>query len=156
MELIFYPEAAALLGVKINTINQAIERGILTRAGRQGRKMCLVREQVMLFTGVNHRTGNKKRLSLEALTPEEKRLWQQYDRLGANQANTENPPRQDIRAIVHQELNQELAPLFKEMATLNTEEDATKQRLAAIQGQKEGFRKALSILKARAAELATA
>lgn len=116
MELIFYDEAASLLGVKVNTINQAIERGILTRAGRNGRNMLLIKEQVMLFTGINQRTGNKKRLSLLALSKGEYSQWQNYQKQGlqtfkeqATKRQMYSPPapqREEIKAIVQAEVDQ--------------------------------------------------
>lgn len=76
MQLITYDEAIKILSISSGTLKHAInERRVLTKAGRNGRNMLLIKEQVMLFTGVNPNTGNKKRLSFEALTPAEKQQW---------------------------------------------------------------------------------
>jgi hypothetical protein len=85
MKLISYTEAAQILGIKLDTLYQAVEpsRGVLTKAGRRGSNGLLCEEQVRLFLGDNPRTGRKKRLSLNALTIEERALWQKY----ANEAS---------------------------------------------------------------------
>lgn len=79
MELISYAEAAQLLDISVGTLKEALkpQRNILTKV-RRANSPLLVKEQVMLFAGINPRTGNKKRLSLRALTPNERELWQQY------------------------------------------------------------------------------
>lgn len=78
MERIFYDEAANILGVSVDTLAQAISRGELTRAGIQGNRRLLIKEQVMLFTGLNLRTGNKKRISYNGLSVQEQALWKRY------------------------------------------------------------------------------
>lgn len=166
MELIQYPEAASILSVKMNTINQAIERGVLTRAGRNGRNMLLLKEQVMLFTGNNVHTGNPKRLSLASLSSSEYKQWQrlQTEAFASFAASAEREKKEylatlfaegeaekaRIRAMVREEINHELAPIVQEITDLDREEEQKKHELAAIQGQKEGYRKALSVLRRRA------
>lgn len=78
MELMFYEDAAKALGVSVGTLAHAVSRGELTRAGIQGNRRQLIKEQVLLFTGINPRTGHKKRISYNALSTEEQALWQRY------------------------------------------------------------------------------
>lgn len=70
MELIFYSEAANLLGVKLDTLKHAVSRGELTKAGHDGRNVCLIKEQVMLFKG--------RRLSKSSLNTAKMLEWQRY------------------------------------------------------------------------------
>jgi excisionase family DNA binding protein len=79
MELINYEDAAKLLGVSQGTLVQAVIRGELTKAGiRQGNRCLLMKEQVLLFAGINPRTGHKKRISRNALTNQEREMWNRY------------------------------------------------------------------------------
>lgn len=115
MELMTYNDAAALLDVSIGTLKQAIsERGVLTRAGRAGRNMLLIRKQVMLFAGANPRTGNKKRLSFEALSPSELEEWHRLARLAiAGQETTQNIPVDQIEEIIDQRVDERMQPVYK-------------------------------------------
>jgi len=78
MKLIYYDEAAKILGVSIDVLRQAAARGDLTRAGTEGNRQRLIKEQIMLFIGTNPRTGRKRRISCNALSMEEKALWNRY------------------------------------------------------------------------------
>lgn len=113
MRLIFYEDAAYLLSIEVDTLKHAIKRGVLTRAGRQGRKMCLFEDQVRLFVGVNPRTGHKKRLSFEALTPDEKHQWDELSAL-ARIPNTEQETSiEQLEEIIDQRVTTQLEPLRK-------------------------------------------
>ena len=147
METVFYDEAAELLGISVDAIRHSVsgKRKALTVLPRQGQKQRLVKEQVMLFKG--------KRLSLSALSMQERKTWERY----ASEAYTNTLPasgEEMIRALARQEVEQQLAPLFEEVESLEAEEAAKSQELAAIQGKKEGFRKALSLLRGRVAAIA--
>lgn len=83
MTPIFYEDASALLGISVDTLKQAIGRGVLTRLPREGRRQRLIKEQVALFRG--------KQLSLNSLSPDERARW--------NKLNTmANPPAQPTLA----------------------------------------------------------
>lgn len=66
---ITYPQAAEVLALKLDTIKQAINRGILTRCVEPHTPASLLTEQVMLFKG--------KRLSLRDLTLQEAKRWEE-------------------------------------------------------------------------------
>ncbi len=68
MELIFYDEAARIIGVTVGSLKHAVSRGELTRAGHQGHNQRLIREQVMLFEG--------RHISRKSLNPTDKEIWQ--------------------------------------------------------------------------------
>lgn len=96
MELIYYTEAAALLGVKLDTLKHAVSRGELTKAAHHGRNVCLIKEQVMLFKG--------RRLSHDTLKPADKALWHSYAKEAVHDqlANYETPSIEDVKRIAHQ------------------------------------------------------
>ncbi|SRR5579885_1195483 len=130
MELIFYDETARLLGVSVDTVKHAVSRGELTTAGTLGNRQRLIKEQVMLFAGVNPRTGHKKRISYNALSADEQRQWHHYanelDRVGSALATP------DIEQIISEKVREELAR--QEYARLAEQE----KKLAE---QKERFHK---------------
>lgn len=109
MELISYDEAARILDVEMDTLKQAVLRpNVLTRVPFKGRRVLLIKEQVMLFTGLNSRTGHKKRLSPAALTPAEKQAWQRYAS-EATQGQVTSPAPFDeeaIRRVARQEASE--------------------------------------------------
>jgi hypothetical protein len=76
MEKITYKDAAALLGITIDSLRHGIMRGTLSRTtdGRT-RYAKLIKEQVELFKG--------KCLAFKVLTDEEKQIWQWYDEQAA-------------------------------------------------------------------------
>lgn len=78
MEKIFYDEAALLLNVSFDTLTHGVSRGELTRAGLQNGKRLLIKDQVLLFDGLNAHTGHKKRISRTALSSDELKLWNTY------------------------------------------------------------------------------
>lgn len=71
MEKVTYKEASDKLEVSIDTLQQAIGRGVFTKILAPEKVKHLHRKQVELFI-------NKPRLSLHALTPEERKLWEEY------------------------------------------------------------------------------
>lgn len=116
MQLITYEEAASMLNISVDTLRQALKPGrdVLTKVRGKGRAVFLVREQVRLFVGVNPKTGHKKRLSFEALTPQEKQDWQRC----AEAANTSTS--QDVEAIesiVDQRVSKQIEPLINAFST---------------------------------------
>lgn len=74
METVTYRQACELLGVKYVTIKDAVLYGRLTKCVTKG--TYLLREQVALF--------KNKRISLNALTEEEKALWKEYKDIAEN------------------------------------------------------------------------
>lgn len=107
MTLIFYEEAAEMLGVTIGTLKEALKprRKAFTRVPRMGLKGQLIKEQVLLYKGINPRTGKKKRLTLESLTPEERELWHKYEQefynpQPAQPATKQQAPQQSIIFIL--------------------------------------------------------
>lgn len=74
LEIVTYPEAAALLGMANQTITNAVYRGALTPLPRQKRKPGrLVKKQVELFKG--------KELSLANLSHQEAVTWHEINRV---------------------------------------------------------------------------
>lgn len=116
MELIYYDKAAEILGVTIGTLAHAVSRGELTRVGMEGTRQRLIKEQVMLFTGINPRTGNKKRISYDALSEGEQTQWHRYTNdLKTTQASyTSYPTPEDIREEVRKELARQQQALLQE------------------------------------------
>lgn len=114
MEPIYYKEAAALLGISEDTLRHAVSREVLSKLPRQGQKQRLIKEQVMLFVS----NGSKKRLSLDALTPEENRRWKEYARSAntTSQAGPQVAQREDIRAIVQEEVTEQTEQLEEAFA----------------------------------------
>jgi hypothetical protein len=137
MRKIFYQAAATILGVKLDTIQQAIERGVLTKAGRQGRHALLIEEQVLLFSGINPHTGNKKRLSFEALTPEERIAWQRY----ADEVDIagSKPVIPDLEKLVHEKVRQELA--IQSLQLITDQKREADRRSRELAEREERFRK---------------
>ncbi len=104
MELIFYDKAVEILGVSIDTLKHAVMRGDLTTAGTQGNRQRLIREQVMLFYGINPRTGNKKRISYNSLSEQEQALWNRYAREAQHIPLSVTPVDEEaIRRVVSQQ-----------------------------------------------------
>jgi excisionase family DNA binding protein len=130
MELIFYDEAAKILAVSIDTLKQAVSRGELTRAGMQGNRQRLIKEQVNIFTGVNPRTGRKKRLSRDALTEYERALWHRYEQETLT-------PSMPARAIVDEETIRRVA---HEAAREEIEKHSTQNFIDAYRGVQEYIR----------------
>lgn len=130
MELIFYDKTAEILDISVGTLKEALKpnRNVLTRAGRRGVKGLLIKEQVMLFAGVNPRTGNKKRLSFEALTPEELALWHQYANEFNSAQSTALRATPEIEHLVQETVREELER--QELARIREE-----KRIAANNAQ---------------------
>lgn len=107
MQPVFYDEAAEILGVSLDTLTHAVARGELTRAGMQGNRRRLIKEQVLLFAGVNPRTGHKKRISYDSLSQDEQALWHRY----AHEVNNIAPQQTttDIEKLVSEKIREELA-----------------------------------------------
>jgi hypothetical protein len=106
MNLIFYNEAAKMLDVSIDTIKHAVLRGDLTTAGTQGNRQRLIREQVLLFSGVNPRTGNKKRISYNALSTQEQDLWIRYTDEVTRPASPDRIDEDTIKRVVSQQTSE--------------------------------------------------
>lgn len=107
MELIFYSQAAQLLGVKVDTLRHAVSRGALTRGPRKGHSQSLIKEQVMLYVGLNPRTGHKKQLALDTLSPAEQEQWKRYAAHAATWSTSPvTPQREEIKALVQAEVAQ--------------------------------------------------
>lgn len=138
MELIFYDKAAEILGVTVGTLAHAVSRGELTRAGMQGSKQRLIKEQVTLFAGINPRTGHKKRISYDALSEQEKALWHRYANEMNSASTTPAPP--DLEKLIDEKIREELAR--QELARI-----AEQKR--EIARQEERFRKEYPFLKER-------
>lgn len=128
MELIFYDKAAKILEVTDSTLAHAVSRGELTRAGMQGNRRLLIEEQVMLFTGVNPRTGRKKRISYEGLSEQEKALWNHY--ACAVNSGSNAPSTLDIEKLIDQKIKEELAR--QEFELLEEQESKIAQRKEKI------------------------
>lgn len=134
MKLIFYDEAAKILEVSVDTLAHAVSRGELTKAGLQGNRRQLIEEQVILFTGINPRTGNKKRISLAALSPAERQAWQHYAD-EASKGYTVTAPVVDeeaIREMVRHELSRQR---FEEI-----QQNATRKEAEALAAREERAR----------------
>ena len=71
MTPITYAEASRVLGVAQVTINQAANRGVLTKLPTGGLVQHVSKEQLELFKG-------KKRLSQKSLNAKELEMWEQY------------------------------------------------------------------------------
>ncbi len=139
MEPIFYDKAAEILGVTVGTLAHAVSRGELTRAGMQGSKQRLIKEQVLLFTGINPRTGHKKRISYDALSEKEQALWHRYaNELNSSTSTTPAPP--DFDKLINEKIREELARL--ELARIE-------EQKREIARQEERFHKANPFLKER-------
>jgi excisionase family DNA binding protein len=118
MKLIFYDEAAKILGVSVQTLAQAVSRGEITRAGMQGNKQRFIREQVMLFDGVNPRTGNKKRISYNSLSEQEQALWNRYASEAQHPALSVTPVDDEaIRRVVSQQADTMRESIQSEIAS---------------------------------------
>lgn len=146
---IFYDETAELLGMSVDTLRHAVSRKVLTRFPGEGPRGRLIKEQVMLFA------NPRRRLSLAALKPQERKLWQQY----ANDTTTSTLPasgEEMIRAITRQEVVEQLAPLFQaeeENRAADAKAQMLREQLAAIEDEKEErSRKAFSLLLRTAAQ----
>lgn len=70
MNTLSYKEASSLLGISVDTLKQAIGRGVITSIPSTHKTKYLMKEQVELFKG--------KRLSTDDLTPQEKTAWEGY------------------------------------------------------------------------------
>lgn len=79
MELITYKQACELLDVKYVTIKDAVLYSKLTKCAVKG--TYLLKEQVLLF--------KHKRISLNALTVEEKHSWEEYKEIAENSIRLE-------------------------------------------------------------------
>ena len=76
MQKITYFQAAGILGVKQDTIKNAVFYDRLTRCVSPTKEAMLLKEQVELFKG--------KRISPKALSVEEEALWKEYKRIAEN------------------------------------------------------------------------
>lgn len=76
MEQITYQQACKLLGVKYVTVKDAVLYGKLTRCAYPEKQAMLLREQVELFKG--------KRISVKALSLEDRQKWEGYKRIAEN------------------------------------------------------------------------
>lgn len=150
MELMFYDEAARLLGVTVDTLAHAVSRGELTRAGIQGNRRQLIKEQVMLFTGVNPRTGRKKRISYNGLSEQEQSLWHSY----ANELNTVNSTltTPNIEQFIEEKIKEEIAR--QELARIQEEERIEARNAQLRAQQKERLTKDYPFLVRELAEIA--
>jgi hypothetical protein len=102
--LIFYDEAAKILDYSEDAVRHAAVRGDLTRAGTQGNRQRVIKEQVMLFTGVNPRTGKKKWIRYDALDEQGQALWNRYASEAQHPALSVSPVDEEaIRRVVSQQ-----------------------------------------------------
>lgn len=147
MKLIFYDEASEILGVSQDVLRQATARGDLTRAGTEGNRQRLIKEQVMLFVGTNPRTGHKKRISRNSLSTQEQALWNHYAaEVGRPVTSAVNEDA--LRELVRQELlQQRLEDIRRQAAAKRAEAEAATQ-------EEERFSKELPFLIKREAVLA--
>lgn len=120
MNLIFYDEAAKILGFSEDAVRHAAVRGDLTRVGTEGNRQRLIREQVMLFSGINPRTGKKKRISYNALTESEKALWQKYanEYARAGQLAAASLDEETVRRMVDEGIQKSFVDMVDAITTL--------------------------------------
>lgn len=154
MTLITYIEAARILGVPVDTFYQALEpkRNVFIKAGRRGQNGLVIEEQVRLFLGNNPRTGRRKRLSLDALTIEEKKLWHRYASEYASNQNADAPVFPDIRQIVAEQVKQEFDR--QELERIRVERRVAEENARKLNEQEERFLEGRPFLRVK--ELATA
>jgi len=120
------------LGTSEGVLRHAVSRGDLTPAGTKGNRQRLIKEQLMLFSGRNPRTGGKKRISYGALSQQEQALWDRYA-----QEVERTPATPALETLISQKVQEELARA--ELARLAQQEQE-------IARKKEGFRKAYPFL----------
>lgn len=92
MEPIYYDEAIELLDISMDTLRHGVTRRVLTPLPRQGQRQRLMKEQVLLFKG--------KRLSLAALSPDERQVWAKYAALAVDPSAF---PVRSVQEIARQE-----------------------------------------------------
>lgn len=118
MELIFYPEASTITGATVGSVAHAVSRGDLTRAGRNGRKLCLIREQVELFRG--------RHISYDALTEKDKAIWQRCAQEGARLMGATTINEEAINRMIEQKVKAQFVQ--QEVARLKQEEDRAREK----------------------------
>lgn len=74
METVTYIEAGKLLNREHQSIKSAVKVGTLSKYVTRDKRACLIKNQVLLFQG-------KNRVSLKALTSQEKAEWEKYDEI---------------------------------------------------------------------------
>ena len=124
MDFITIEQTAALLNVVVTSVRSAIVRGALTRAGHQGRNVLLIKQQVLLFSGNNPRTGHQKRMSLEALNANELEQWHMLEK-ASKIADT--PRLIDVDAIIETKVSEHVNEKLRTFIDLQVTESINKE-----------------------------